>query len=428
MMRPRFPVAIRGVALLGLCGPVLAGCIFGFRLLPYTPPSRSPAPSFSAVSPSPGPTAQPLPLVPGESLPGAPAAAVGSLAEDGSIRISAWQSGRPLRTILEVPRLNPIRGLENILVSTAPTAKLFAISEMVESVNPFADDVRVFSAAGKLVWTRHLENQRATIRWSPDGSRLAIDGGRKWLVVTFTNERSPTVQEIVTARPPLSDGRVIYPWILIDFSEDGRWLYGAEQTPGTPGFRVAMRVAASGGRVQPIRGLPTTRGARLAFPPMFGGPRYEPAIDRASGSIVTAACGLSDACRLNVWRDRTAFFFDLPLGSRTLDVAWLGGSLICLWRQESAQGPALHLSRFDAASRPGTERRITSLPPYSSGGTLVGLTSGFVLVGIGSGVPNAKMELVLIRLSDGARSVVNSVPDSPIVEPFSFAGWLPAGH
>ena len=50
-------------------------------------------------------------------------------------------------------------------------------------------------------------------------------------------------------------------------------------------------------------------------------------------------------------------------------VAWLGGSLVCLWRQESAQGPALRVSRFNAARRPGTERRITSLPPYPSGGT-----------------------------------------------------------
>ncbi len=142
-------IAFRSVALVALCGPLLAGCIFGFRLLPYSPPSRSPSPSLLVVPPSPGPTPQPLPLVRGETLPRAPAVAVASVAEGGSIRISAWQSGRPLRTIMEVPRLSPNLAFDNVRVSTSPTGRLFAVSEMVLFGRLFGDEVRVFTAAGK---------------------------------------------------------------------------------------------------------------------------------------------------------------------------------------------------------------------------------------------------------------------------------------
>jgi hypothetical protein len=425
MTPPRLPIAFRAVAVLALCGPILTGCIFGIPLLPYSTPSSSPGPSLSTVSPSPGPTAQPPPLVRGESLPGAPEAAIWSIAEDGSIRISAWQSGRPLRTILEVPRLNPGNSLEDIRVSTAPTGRMFAISE---SSVQFFDEIRVFTMTGELLWSRRLNVQRATTHWSPDGSRLVIDAPLKWLTIGFAAGSPPTVREIVTARPRQPDGRVTYPWMLIGFSEDGRWLYGAEDTAATPWFRPAMRVAAVGGPIEPVRGLPTAKGVRLAFPPTFGGARIEPAIDPRSGGIVTTVCGVTDVCRVNVWRDRTAAVFDLPAGSRNLDVAWNGGSLIGLWRQESAEGAAFRVSRFDAASRPGTEERITSLPASPGGGSLLGLSPAYVLVGLGSGVPSSPMELVLVRVSDGARSVVQSAIDSSRVETFGFAGWLPSAH
>jgi hypothetical protein len=327
-----------------------------------------------------------------------------------------------------VPRLNPGNSLEDVRVSAAPTGTLFAISEMVVSGKQFVDEVRVFTMSGELLWTRRLNVQRATTRWSPDGSRLVIDARLIWLTIGLTAGRQPTVREIVTARPRKPDGRVTYPWMLIGFSEDGRWLYGAEDTAATPWFRPAMRVAAAGGPIEPVRGLPTAKGVRLASFPTFGGPRIEPTIDPRSGGIVTTVCGVTDACRVNVWRDRTAAVFDLPMGSTNLDIDWNGGSLIGLWRQESAEGTEFRVSRFDAASRPGTEERITSLPAAPGGGSLLGLSPGFVLVGLGSGVPSSPMELVLVRLSDGARSVVESAVDAPGVERFVFAGWLPGAH
>jgi hypothetical protein len=310
-------------------------------------------------------------------------------------------------------------------VSTAPTGRLFAISE---SGPKFLDEIRVFTMTGELLWTRRLDVQRATTRWSPDGSRLVIDARLTWLTIGFTEGRPPTAREIVTTRPRQPDGRVTNPWMLIGFSEDGRWLYGAEVTAATPWFRPAMRVAAVGGPIEPVRGLPTANGARLDFPPAFGGAGIEPAIDPRSGGIVTTVCGVTDACRVNVWRDRTAAVFDLPTGSTNLDIAWNGGSLIGLWRQESAEGAAFRVSRFDAASRPGKEERITSLPASPGGGSLLGLSPGFVFVGLGSGVPSSPMELVLVRLSDGARSVVQSAVDLPGVEKFGSAGWLPSAH
>jgi len=426
-MLPPVRATVRTVALLVLCGPVLAGCIFGFGLLPYSTPSKSPVSSLLAVSPSPGPTAQPMPLVRGESLPGAPVAAVWNIAGDRSIQISAWQSGKPLRNILNVPRLQPDRGSrEDVRVSAAPTGRFFAVTEVVTSGTATVDDFRVISATGALLFSRRLGIQEATIRWSPDGSRLVINAGLAWLVITLKEGRPPAVQEIVTSRPRQPDGRVLSPWMLIGFSEDGRWIYGADQTGGTPWFRPAVRVAAAGGPIQSIKRLPTTKGARLPFPPTFGNPRIEPVIDSPSGSVVTWVCTVSDTCRVNVWRDRTAVVFDLPTGATNLDLAWNGGSLIGLWTQKLSREGTIRVSRFDAASRPGVERRITTLPASPGGGSLVGLTPGFVLVGLGSGVPGARMELVLVRLSDGARSVAQSAVGSPGVELFSFAGWLPA--
>jgi hypothetical protein len=366
-----------------------------------------------------------MPLVRGESLPGEPVAAVWNIADDGSIQISAWRSGKQLGTILKAPRLQADLGSrEDVRVSAPPTGAFFAITEAVKSGTGTVDDLRVMSAAGELVFSRRLGIQAATIRWSPDGSRLAIDAGLTWLIIALNEAHPPVVQEIVTARPRQPDGRVLSPWMLIDFSEDGRWIYGADQTGGTPWFRPAVRVAAAGGVIQSIRRLPTTKGARLPFPPTFGSPRIEPVIDPPSGSIVTSVCTVSDACRVNVWRDRTAVVFDLPTGSTNLDLAWNGGSLIGLWREGPSRDGTIRVSRFNAATRPGMERPITSLPASPGGGSLVGLTSDFALVGLGSGVPGARMELVLVRLSDGARSVVHSAIDSPSVELFSFAGWL----
>lgn len=412
---------VRAIAALW-CPAFLSGCIFGIPVLPYsTPPS--PAPSLSAATPSPGPTAQPPPLVRGESLPGAPAAVVWTIAEDGSIRVSAWQSGKPLRAIVEIPRLDDGGPFEKLRVSASPTGGLFAIIQTVESDGLFADEVRVFTNTGELTWTRRLRVQGATARWAPDGSRLVIDAPLTWLTIGFA-DGPPTVREIVTERPRHPNGAVTYPWMLIGFSEDGRVLYGAEDTAGTPWFRPAMRVASIGGPIEPIQGLPTAKGVRLASSPIFGGSRIAPTIDPRSGSIVTWVCGVMDACRVNMWRGQTGAFFDLPSGATSLDMAWHGGSLVGLWRQQPAEGDAFRVSEFQARVQPGTERRVTTLP-YSGGGSLVGLSRGFVLVGLGSGVPTDRMELVLVRLSDGARSVVQSAVDVPGVETFGFGGWLP---
>jgi len=132
-----------------------------------------------------------------------------------------------------------------------------------------------------------------------------------------------------------------------------------------------------------------------------------------------------DACRVNVWLGQTGTFFDLPSGATSLDIAWSGGTLIGLWRQQPAEGDGFRVSEFDADARPGAERRITSLPYPGGGGSLVGLSDGFVLVGLGSGVPTDRMELVLVRLSDGARSVVQTAVDATDVETYGFGGWLP---
>jgi hypothetical protein len=428
MTRPRLPVAFRGVALLVLCGPILAGCIFGIPLLPYSTPSSSPGPSMSTISPSPGPTAQPPPLVSGEPLSKAPGAAVWNLADDGSIQISAWQSGRPLRTILEIPRPDGGGRFENLRVSAAPTGNLFAIIQTVESDGLFADEVRVFTKSGELSWTQRLRVQGATARWAPDGTRLVIDAPLTWLTIGFADGRPPTVREIATDRPRQPNGMVTYPWMLIGFSENGRLLYGAEDTAATPWFRPGMRVAAIGGPIEPIQRLPTAKGVRLASSPIFGGSRIAPAVDPVSGSIVTWVCGYMDACRVNLWRDRTGAFFDLPSGATSLDMAWNRGTLIGLWRQQPAEGDAFRLSEFEAKGQPGAERRITSLPFAGNGGSLVGLSDGFALVGLGSGIPTERLELVLVRLSDGARSVVQSAVDATDVEKFGFAGWLPSAR
>ena len=406
------------------CPIVLSGCIFGIPLFPRSTPS-SPAPSLAPVAPSPGPTAQPPPLVHGESLPGAPAAAVWTITENGSIRISAWHSGTRLRTILEIPRPGGGGRFENIRVSAAPTGNLFAIIQTVESGGVFADEVRVFTSTGELSWTRRLGLQGARARWAPDGSRLVIDAPTTWLTIAVAEGRPPTVSEIATNRPRHPNGAVTYPWMLIGFSEDGRLLYGAEDTGGTPWFRPAMRVAANGGPIEPIQGLPTAKGVRLASSPTFGGSRIAPTIDPGSGRIVTSVCGVMDACRVNVWLGQTGTFFDLPSGATSLDIAWSGGTLIGLWRQQPAEGDGFRVSEFDADARPGAERRITSLPYPGGGGSLVGLSDGFVLVGLGSGVPTDRMELVLVRLSDGARSVVQTAVDATDVETYGFGGWLP---
>jgi len=407
-------------ALALLCASLLAGCTISWWVIPLAP-GEGPFPVPG--SPRPGPTLPPLPQLEGsEVLEGAPAVAVWAPEGNDRIRISEWRSGQPLRRLLVVPRLYADRTtLGLVRVSMAPGGRFVTVSEDDSLVYPSHDHIRVFASDRGLVWTSPDDLWPGlTTRWSPDGTRFAIDDRGRWIVLDLSDPAAVTTTSIDTSRPRSPSGIWRHPWLMVDFSEDGRTLYGADETGVRPAFRVAVRASADGGRVEPIDRLPTSPGRRLTFPPELGNPRIEPTIDPATGRILDTMFEPADSYTMSVWSDGIVRRFALE--ASWADLVWYQGSILGLWREGPLPGRAVHLSEFEVEPTLGSERRILSLPATISIG-LVALTRDYVALRVGPPYYDMPSELLVVRAADGARTVIAD-PTARIPGALFFAGWM----
>jgi len=420
----RYAARLKRLAALLVTAPLLSGCILTYLLpLPSTATRSSPAP---IVPPSPGPSASPLALIKGTVLGGAPAAAVWNLIDTASIHASRWESGGGLQALFDVPRLEMSPNLaSSVRVSVSPLGNRFLVTEYVTVGGQFLDSVRIVDVNGHVLWARQLKTQATEFRWSPNGTRVAMDLRGHWLILTFHDRGAPTVSEVPTARPKNVNGSFTNPWMLVGFSADGRWLYGGDALGGSLPFRVTVRASVLNGKVERIARLPTDVKGRLAFPPSFDSSRVEQTIDPGTGRVVTGSCGVGDACNVSVWGENKAVAFDLPTRSASFSSAWHRGSLIALWTRGVPGQQKLHLSRFSL--REGDLGKVSDISTFPEGSTasFAGLADGWVMLAYGTGAQTGQAELVLVRLADGGLSVVQSSPDVAASEMFGFAGWLP---
>ena len=413
----------RAIALLA-CPVVLSGCIFGFPFvrLPDRPRS-SPAPNVP-ILPSPTTRAE-LPELPIATVPDAPSFASWAPMPAARLRIVAWRSGT-LDELIVLPLLNhdPVY-LDHVRVSVAPTGRFVAVVEAADGPTISRAFVRVFSIAGDLVWTGPNDvAANPTIRWSPDGSRFAVGAHSRWLVLT--PREGPATAIEIDARRAVAAGDGDYPWELLDFSEDGRTLFGSRSAGLIPDTYPIASVPSSGGAIQPIAALPTGKGQRLAPLRHLLDDPLEAPLDPGTGRIaVPRSSGTSTALAIEIRSGTKALSFTLP-GSAggPVDIAWQGGSLLVL--HDGPDPGTQQLGIVSTGTDFGKERPVTSIPIAGPHGRLVAMTDRFALLAFGRGFGEVPSRLLLVRLLDGVQTLVDADGATATTETFGFGGWLPS--
>lgn len=410
----------RAVAVLA-CPVVLSGCIFGFPFAPLTKGPPSPAPSVS-VLPSPTTQAE-LPDLPIATIPDAPAFTIWAPLPNARIRISAWRAGT-IATLIDVPLLNhdPVY-MNYVRVVAAPTGQFVAVVEAADPPTVSRAFVRIFSIAGDLVWTATGDvTSHPTVRWSPDGSRFALDARNRWLVVTMHDGLASQVD--IDARRPVPAGGGDYGWGLLGFSEDGKTLLGFSAAGLPPGrFRIAS-APSSGGPIAPLAALPTGKGQRLAGFRQLSDLAPEAPIDPETGRVwAFSSSGTSTGLGIEIRSGEKARTFALPAGVTGSDVMWqAGGSLLTL---HVGPDPATEQLGVVSTGRDfGTERPVTSIPIVGLRGRLLATTDGFAILAFGGQFLESPKHLLLVRLRDGAETLVDADGAAATSEVFGFGGWL----
>jgi hypothetical protein len=413
----------RGLVLAVICFPiVLCGCIVGWLPLGWRSPVAIPSAPI-VVEPSPTTEAR-LPDLPIAGLPGAPPLAVWAPERDATIRVSMWRADT-LHDQLIVPLLNrdPVY-LDHVRVSFSPNGKFFAVIEAGDGPTITRAFVRIFSSDGELVWTAPRDTTATpTIRWSPDGTRFTVDARLRWFVVTPLGAGHATMVEIDTRRPLAANGGVEYPWELLDFSEDGRTLFGSRSLGLQPHTFPLARAPSTGGPLERLAVLPTEPGRRLAPLRQLLDDPLEAPIDPETGRVALITSGGSGGIEVTVragTRDRR-FTVTNAVGG-PLDMAWQHGSLVILHDGPDADEQSVGVVATGADL--GKERRVTSFPIVGQHARLVAVIDGYVVLAFGRGFGEARNRLVLVKLSDGAMAAIDGDGVRGTVETFGFGGWV----
>jgi hypothetical protein len=308
----------------------------------------------------------------------------------------------------------------------SPTGAFVAVVEAADGPSISRAFVRVFSIGGDLVWTATGDvAAHPTIRWSPDGMELAIDARHRWLLVAPRD--GPTTAIEIDSRRAIAAGDGDYPWELLGFSEDGRTLFGSRSAGLVPNTYPLASVPASGGAIQAIAALPTGESLRLAPLRQLMDNPLEAPIDPATGRIaVPASSGASKEVAIQIRSGAKTVTFSLP-GSAggPVDFTWQGGSLLILHDGPEPGTQQLGVVSTDADL--GRERPVTSIPIAGLHGRLVAVTDGYAILAFGRGFGEAPSRLLLVRLRDGAETLVDADGETSTTEAFGFAGWLPSG-
>jgi hypothetical protein len=402
---------------------VLSGCIFGFPFAPLPNPRQSPAPSVSSL-PSPTTRAD-VPELPIATLPDAPAFALWAPLADARIRISTWRSGA-ISAVLDVPLLNhdPVY-LDHVRVSVAPTGQFVAVVEAADGPTISRAFVRIVSIAGDLVWTATGDvTAHPTIRWSPDGTRFAVDARRRWLVVEPRTEGATTIA--IDSRRAVSAGGGDYPWELLDFSEDGQTIFGSRSAGLVPDTFPLVSVPSQGGAIQPLDALPIHSGQRLATLRQLTDDPLEGPIDPQTGQLaVFSITGKPSDVEIAIRSGAKAREFALPGGAGgPVDMSWQAGSLLVL--HDGPEPNTQRLGFVSTGAELGKERTVMTIPIVGLHGRLVAMTDRFAILAFGRGFGEAPSRLLLVQLRDGSATLVDADGMAGTNETFGFAGWLPS--
>jgi hypothetical protein len=104
-------------------------------------------------------------------------------------------------------------------------------------------------------------------------------------------------------------------------------------------------------------------------------------------------------------------------------LAWQHDSVMII-HDEDSNASSQHVGIVPDGPAFGNERRVASFAVVGRHACMVAVTDGFVLLGFGRGLPETRNRLLLLRLSDGRATVLDSDGSLSTPEFFGFAGWV----
>ena len=389
----------------------------GLAVLPgLTPPPAPPVRTHQlAVQPSvsSAPTSnrvETLVALPDTAIPGAPRPILIERVGD-SAQIVRWTTGQGLAVVASVPQA--FLGLANgagYPVLSPTSDRLFILSTGDDP--SVGDRGRLVDSSGTVLWEGDGLIALSGVVWSADGRVVvaaAID--RTWRVITIDGAGSASATTVTlppdafpgsASRADQSSPPAVAPrTVPLGFSPDGRWIYGAVISPQLASLSAEFRVATAGDRTELVKSFNVGRPDGLAPVPGTLGGRI---VDPMSGSIAdwrtnSDFTGGPETIEVRNPDGTFAFVVDAgtPLGS-----AWdADGGLYVLVADTAVFPDMTSLARVGAAGAVG--RPIFQTGPVA-GTNLVGVQSGFAVLGVVVGRPVSATQLVLVDLSDPGRS------------------------
>lgn len=381
-------------------GVAVGGALIGLAVLPS---DHRPAPPGSpAGAPTPAATAgaataastsrrrEGFLALPNLTLAGAPTSVfVRRIGDDADL--FAWTAGddalRPVRTFP-----GAFSGIEDNpqLISIAPDGHSLLLVEAIGVEG--RDNARLVTAARGIAWEGNRVTGIGGAAWSADSRVVTVASVGGFSIVTIDASGNGAAQNV-----SIDAGAA--PIAPVGYSEDGRWIYGASFDVVHGSLQPAVRVALDGGRVQRISDVDSTGPDRL---------------DARAGGILDATTGRTVSYGANA---------SIPGGPPTIEVKEPDGSIayrvtggVTLGTLWTADG---RLVVFDADGVPFPSRMrlrvvaadgTTEATPLDTGpvagGGLIGAADGFVSLAFTTDRPDKALQLVVVRLDDGASSAL----------------------
>ena len=290
------------------------------------------------------------------------------------------------------------------LVTLSPDAR--ALLRIQNGAGQGQDRARLITETG-VVWESDAVVYAGSAAWSADSTMLAIAGASDtfWLL-TLDSTGGVTPREIPVGPSggsatvsPSSSADPMAPLVPTGFSVDERWLYGARRDNFFGTTAVEIRVNVDDGSIEAASGL---------------GPAGPGQLDLAAQSFIDPASGRTVRYGPNA---------ATPGGPPTLEVREPDGSVAFRVERHAVGGfgwtgdGRLIVVEADGLPFPNQIRavRFTAQGDVDStlletgavgGGALFGIVDGYAVLGFFTDRPREEIQIVVIRLSDGATSAV----------------------
>ena len=391
-----------------VAGVAVAGALIGLAVLPS---DRRPAPPASpAGAATPATTAaaataastsrrrEAFLAIPNLTLAGAPTSVFVRRIGDDAV-LFAWTAGdEALRQLRTFP--GAFSGIDHNpnFISIAPDGRSLLLVEAIAGKG--RDNARLVTAEGGIAWEDNGVSGIGAV-WSANSRVVTVASVDGFSIVTIDALGKGARRDVT-----IDVGAALV--APVGYSEDGRWIYGASFDVVHRSLQLAVRVALDGGRVQRISGVDSSGPDRLDA--------------RASG-ILESATGRTVSFGANA---------SIPGGPPTIEVGSRTGRSPIESRAASLSAPCGPPTGASSSSTPtasvpsrmrlrvvAADGTIEATPldtgPVAGGG-LIGAADGFVSLAFTTDRPDKALQLVVVRLDDGASSALVVPLDDEILE------------